>query len=110
VSGAFQLEAQNNIFFGSGNGQELVWQREPEIAVGEQVGPLSDLDAAGGGSGNLGFIDPKFTNPEAANFNLALGSPAVDAGLTAASTPDFDLRGNPRTIGKAPDLGPVEAP
>jgi hypothetical protein len=109
VSGAFQLDVRNNIFFGSGNGQELVWQREPEVAIGEQVGPVSDLDTVGGGSGNLGFIDPKFVNIKAANFTLASGSPAVDSGLAATNTVDFDLRGHPRTVGKAPDLGPVEA-
>jgi hypothetical protein len=110
VSGKFSLDVRYNIFFGSGNGQELVWQRGPEIAVGEQVQPITDLEAAGGGCCNPGFIDPKFTNPDQGDFSLASNSPARDAGATdVESIPDFDMPGKARTAGKAPDLGPVEA-
>src|SRR5262249_45643074 len=92
VSGAFKLDTRNNIFFGSGNGQELVWQRDPEIAIGEQVGPGQDLEQAGGGSGNIGFIDPLFVNPDSGNYTLPPSSPARDSGAAGlADSPDFDL-------------------
>ncbi len=107
VSGAIRLDARNNIFFGSGNGQELVWQRDPEIGVGEQDGELSTLETAGGGCCNIGFVDPRFAAD--GSYTLAKDSPGLNRGATdLESVPDFDLIGAPRIVGKAPDLGPRE--
>jgi hypothetical protein len=112
ISGGLKLDARNNIFFGSGNGVELVWARSSgEISVGESEAemPIKALETAGGGGGNIGFVDPLFTNVENADYTLRAGSPAIDQGAANLDAyPDFDLKGQPRVAGKAPDLGPVE--
>lgn len=40
------------------------------------------------------------------NFRLKAGSPAIDKGITTATT--IDLDGNPRVVGAAPDIGAYE--
>jgi hypothetical protein len=106
VAPAFTLDVQNSIFFGSGNGQELIWG---DLGIGEQDQPLSALEAAGGGSNNLGFVDPVFANPDAGDYAWDTTSPLFDAGTTTAvPLPDFDLYGHPRVVGLSVDLGPWE--
>ena len=105
ISSAMALDVQNSVFFGSGNGQELEWR---DLTVGENAQPVSALEAAGGGSGNLGFIDPLFIDPEMSNFEFGDGSPLQDAGTDAVPLPGFDLYGRPRVVGAAVDLGPWE--
>jgi len=89
-----------------------VWQRDPEIVVGEQAQPIKALEAANGGCCNPGFVDPKFTNPDKGDFSLQARSPALGtAALVALPTvPDFDLYGKPACHETAPDLGPIEVP
>jgi len=97
VSPAFTLDVRNSIFFGSGNGQELVWG---DLGIGEQDQPVSALEAAGGGSDNPGFVDPAFADPDAGDYAWDTGSPLFDAGTTTAvPLPDFDLYGHPRAVG-----------
>jgi hypothetical protein len=105
ISPAIELDVQHSLFFGSGNGQELIWG---DVSVGEMDAPMSALEAAGGGSANLGFVDPGFADPAAGNYAWDVTSPLFDAGTAAAPLPDFDLYGNPRVVGLAVDLGPVE--
>ncbi len=106
VSPAFTLNVQHSIFFGSGNGQELIWG---DLGVGELDQPVSALEAAGGGSANPGFVDPIFAHPDAGDFAWDTTSPLFDAGTTTAvPLPDFDLYGRPRVVGLSVDLGPVE--
>jgi hypothetical protein len=105
ISPAMALDVQNSLFFGSGNGQELVW--EP-VSVGEMESPISALEAAGGGSHNLDFLDPGFANPDAGDYSWNVSSPLLDAGTVDVPLPDFDLYGHPRVVGPAVDLGPVE--
>jgi hypothetical protein len=105
ISPALELDVRNSLFFGSGNGQELIWG---DVSVGEMDAPISALEVAGGGSSNLGFVDPGFADPAAGNYAWDVTSPLFDAGTAAAPLPDFDLYGNPRVVGLAVDLGPVE--
>lgn len=106
VSSAFTLDVQNSIFFGSGNGQELVWG---DLGVGEMDQPISALEAAGGGKNNPGFVDPGFANPDQGDYAWNPDSPLFDAGTTTAvQLPDFDLYGHPRMVGLSVDLGPWE--
>jgi serine protease len=56
-------------------------------------------------SGNVS-VDPRFLDPQD-NFQLALDSPAIDAG-TSLGGPDHDFLGRPRPMGAAPDLGAYE--
>ncbi len=109
VNGQYSLDVRNNIFFGSGNGQEFVWQRDPEITVGEQAEPVKALEDARGGCCNPGFVDPKFTNPDKGDYSLRADSSALNSGAAdLLDVVDFDLLGKPRAAGKAPDLGPIQ--
>jgi hypothetical protein len=78
------------------------------VSVGEMDAPMSALEAAGGGSANLGFVDPGFADPDAGDYAWDVTSPLFDAGTAAVPLPDFDLYGNARVVGLAVDLGPVE--
>jgi hypothetical protein len=51
--------------------------------------------------------DPAFVAPDEADYHLAPGSAAIDAGYDAGVPIDFD--GDPRPIGPAPDIGADEA-
>lgn len=79
-----------------------------ESAVGEGEQPIQTLEQAGGGCCNVGFVDPRFTDADTADFTLRPDSPAIDRGAASQPDyPDFDLKGQPRLAGKAPDLGPI---
>jgi hypothetical protein len=61
------------------------------------------------GSGMLYDQDPLFNNPESGDFHLRPGSPAIDAGFTAATQNlPFDLDSLPRLFGSSVDLGIYE--
>jgi len=50
--------------------------------------------------------DPKFVNPAAGNYHLALGSPAIDSGTDVGVM--TDLAGLSRPKGKGFDMGAFE--
>ncbi len=68
------------------------------------------VDWGGGGTIITGTIniwsEPAFVNPAADDYRLAAGSAAIDAGVDAGITRDFE--GDTRPIGTAPDLGADE--
>jgi hypothetical protein len=103
VSPDFELDVRNSIFFGSANGEELIWD---PVLVGEDQSPISALGAAG--TDNLGFVDPLFANPDAGDFSWGADSPMLDAGAEIDGLPEFDLTGGPRVSGAGVDLGPWE--
>jgi hypothetical protein len=106
VSPAFDLTVRNSIFFGSTNGEELIWD---PLTIGAAASPISALEAAGGGRDNPGLVDPLFADPDAGDYTWPTNSPLRDAGTDAIDTlPAFDLLGNPRRVGAGVDLGPWE--
>jgi hypothetical protein len=100
VSGAFALDVRASIFFGSANGQELIWATEPELALGKDEQPPEALDAAGGGHG-LSFIDPGFADPAQGDFRPTAGAALIDRGESAAADllPPFDCSASRASAG-----------
>ena len=49
--------------------------------------------------------DPKFVDPDAGDYHLALDSPCVDAGTPDLDLPESDFEGDPRVINSNPDKG-----
>jgi hypothetical protein len=105
VSPNLALDVRNSVFFGSGNGQDLIWD---PLMIGADESPISALEAAGAGGDNLGFVDPLFADPGAGDYAWGADSPLLDAGTAAVDLPEFDLYGNPRVVGAGVDVGPVE--
>jgi len=52
--------------------------------------------------------DARFTDPIRNNYHLLPGSPGIDAGVVNPDAAPFDLDGNARVQGRAPDLGAFE--
>jgi hypothetical protein len=76
-------------------------------------GNSTDLVAATPGAtlgNNMSGVDPLFVDAANANYHVKFNSPARDAGT--ATPPGglglFDLDGNPRNFGAAPDIGAFE--
>ncbi len=110
VSGAFSLDVRRTLFYGSGNGQELIWARTNEVVIGEAASPIVALETAGGGCCGLPFQDPGFVDPEAGDYRLLPLANAYNRGLSQGieALPPFDLVGNPRIASGSVDLGPYE--
>jgi hypothetical protein len=51
---------------------------------------------------------PIFVNAGAGDYREAPGSPTIDAGVPDPLSEPYDLDGNPRTVGPAPDIGAYE--
>ncbi len=69
-----------------------------------------DVGATNGttfGGGNLS-VDPLFVDLASGDVHLTAGSPCRHAGADVPSLPLFDLDGDPRTVGPAPDMGADE--
>jgi len=119
----------NNIVFGNstngGEGEDIFFNAsfQPtavlnlfnsdfiETCVDTGSGP-NCFNAAGIGTANIGLdpllIDP--LNPTNPNFNLGVGSPAIDAGTTGApNLPATDFAGNARVVGGQVDMGALES-
>ena len=69
-------------------------------------GPFASLTLPGSGSNQTSA--PLFANPGAGDFHQLVGSPTIDAGLTAATNGAADLDGEARTIGGSTDIGADE--
>ncbi len=112
VSGAFALDVQYSLFYGSSNGEELIWALPEAIAVGEGEAPVETLEAAGGGCCLLPFTDPGFAAPDQGDYTLLPGAYGRDRGVSdgVEALPPFDLLGRPRIAGGEIDLGPYEMP
>ena len=75
---------------------------------------LIEPEATNYNGSNTLTADPKFVDAVGGNFRLMAGSPAINAGSTAAyqnaTGPATDLGGLPRILGGRIDLGPYELP
>jgi parallel beta-helix repeat protein len=94
--------AMIGIHLSSGSGGTLV---ENNIAYGNTPNNLVD-DASSTLTTNLVGVNPVFVNPSGNNFQLTVGSPAIDAGTTNAYT--TDILGVTRPQGSAFDIGAYE--
>lgn len=108
----------NNVLVGaSGEGVlycDPTWSSVPPVldhndAFSTSGGVAFDASCAGtAGSGGNISADPLFVG--SGSFQLQAGSPAIDAGNSAApDLPAADLAGNPRVVGPAVDMGVYEA-
>jgi hypothetical protein len=115
------FSVRNSLFNGFAEGNTI-------FEFGEGGGnrtALTDLSICGSGtfpcgSGNLAYdTNPLFSNQTATpasealtNWTTQSGSPLRNAGTMpdASTFPTFDMKGNSRTQGSAPDIGPMESP
>src|ERR1700722_18424326 len=82
--------ADYNLVWQSGAGAEYTWG-------GTAYSSQQSLTAATGQEANGLFVDPKFANAGAGNFQLTAGSPAIDsADSTVSGEQTTDILGNPR--------------
>ncbi len=82
--------ADYNLVWQSGAGAEYTWG-------GTAYSSQQSLTAATGQEANGLFLDPKFANAGAGNFQLTAGSPAIDsADSTVSGEQTTDILGNPR--------------
>jgi predicted outer membrane repeat protein len=84
----------------------IFWSNAPDQVKSISVPALFDLSYcdiqdgwAGAGENNIS-VDPGFTDPQSSDFQLAVGSPCVDAGDNKALPAEIetDLIGNPRFV------------
>jgi hypothetical protein len=101
----FQLTVKNSIFMGAADGVEIDWGGQ-QYGAGAQS--IAALESRGGGSGNLGYIEPKFMNYQGGDYRLATDSPAINRGTPVSPGATTDMVGAPRTQGGVIDLGPWE--
>jgi len=107
VSSARDLDMRNSIIF---NSPFAAFAWGDDLYVSDDGDTFADLEAAGGGSDNLGIVDPRLVDPQAGDFTLAADSPGLDAGTSNVEEfVSFDLQGNARVAGAAVDLGPIES-
>jgi hypothetical protein len=110
TANAVNLTAANN----AGTGIYLVPNATITLFNSLAFGNNPDLVEVGPGTvlfgNNKSGVDPLFVDAAHANYHLQFNSPARDAGT--ATPPGglglFDLDGNPRTFGAAPDIGAFE--
>jgi hypothetical protein len=107
---------QNNIFYMPAveNAINFLTDDLENIVIRNNLvfgGGLKDADDLGVPvlSGNIEGTDPLLVDPEAYDFHLLDGSPAIDAGFADLS-PDHDLEGNPRPQEGGFDIGAYEHP
>ena len=83
---------------------------EGNVAYDTPTNFQNDVGAgAVAGLNSFDGTDPRFTNPQAADFTLQKDSPLVDAAGASTSAPP-DAAGTPRPQGAAADIGAFETP
>lgn len=108
----FDVWLDNNILYG--NAMSLSLQQTSQYISRNNIidGNVFEYGAANpGASGNNFPNNPLFVNAAAGDFRLQNASPAINSGRTTtfAGLPQFDIVGNPRWIGPAPDRGAHES-
>jgi hypothetical protein len=93
----------HNLYWSSDSSDRGVWQWK-----GRDFGDFGRWHARSGVDRHSIFKDPGFVDPEAHDFRLTGGSPAVDAGTFVAAGGTVDLAGEPRQQAAATDLGAFE--
>lgn len=108
----FLVRLDNNIFYW--NSMDLRINETSDYVtrnnvVGGFLGQFPPDDP--GASGETISQDPLFVDVAGGDFHLQNGSPAINSGRTSTfdGLPQFDIVGNPRWIGPAPDRGAYES-
>lgn len=78
--------------------------------MGERYPSLAAYRAATGNDRHSIFADPRFVDPEDADFHLRDSSPAIDVGAYLAQAGTRDLAGEERLMGGSLDVGAFEHP
>ncbi|MCQ4165943.1 NosD domain-containing protein [Tahibacter harae] len=108
--GGAAVRLDNNIFWGNGLDLDIAGTSN-HVRRNNTLSSVSvEFAGAASSSGSLSF-DPLFVNPAAKDFRLQNASTAINSGLIAPSggLPQYDISGNPRHIGPAPDRGAYES-
>lgn len=108
----FAVRLDNNILWANAGTDLVLRDTSNHIRRNNTLSSASFefVNPNGGGSGSLSF-DPLFTNPAALDFRLQNASTAVNSGITNPHNglPQFDIAGNTRWTGPAPDRGAYES-
>jgi hypothetical protein len=95
----------HNLYFAPGGGDDGTWEWK-----GTTYRSFAEYIKATGNDRNSVFADPRFADAAAGNFQLAPGSPAIDAGAYLTAAGDADAAGSPRAAAGVIDLGAFEVP
>lgn len=99
----------NNAY--SGINHDHGWATGSVIKKNNSTGSFSGVHVTRGtpavNTGNVNS-DPLFTSPAAGDFTLQNGSPAIDLGGDAVTTPTGDFTGGARVVGTKADAGAFE--
>ena len=91
----------------SSGGADIKASTGPKVRVTFSAFRPETSNGVSDGGGNVGA--PVFADPAAGDYHAAFGSPTIDAGVADSRAGAFDLDGNPRSSGAAPDIGAYEA-
>ncbi|HET6713745.1 MAG TPA: NPCBM/NEW2 domain-containing protein [Actinomycetota bacterium] len=92
-----------NLYYSVDGSSEGTWQWK-----GVDYGDFDTWRSRSGNDRHSMFADPGFAGPAAQDFSLVAGSPAVDAGVFAATSGSTDLAGGSRAQGGSVDMGAFE--
>jgi hypothetical protein len=111
VEGSYTLDLLNSIAQGGEQDLKAIagTKGDGNIAVSHSNFDTSKAEGEAkviDGGGNQ-TTQPLFVDAENRNYHEAAGSPTIDAGIAGELGP-FDLDGNPRILGSAPDMGAFE--
>ena len=102
-----KVEVSHCLFSGIQNGNLMRVHKGGKVVNLTPLALGARTKALGLGEGNR-VGKPGFVDPAKGNFQLKAGSVAVDGGRVAMPYAAEDRLGNPRVVGKAPDIGPFE--
>jgi NPCBM/NEW2 domain/Right handed beta helix region len=93
----------HNLYYSVDGGSDGTWEWK-----GVDYDDFERWSARSGNDDHSAFADPAFVDPEAEDFRLGRGSPAVDAGAFLAASGPTDVAGDPRAQAGGIDLGAFE--
>ena len=117
------FQIRNNVFYDPNGGYTMAWDLEPLVNVvitnnvasgqlllsGADGSPVPNLPPGMSESNNRFATNPMLVNPNAFDFRLLAGSPAIDWGMTLADVL-YDIEWRTRPQGGAYDAGAHERP
>lgn len=108
----FAVRLDNNLLWGNAETDLVLRDTSNHVRRSNTLSSASFefVNPAGGSSGSLSF-DPLFVNAAAQDFRLHNASTSINSGVAAPDNglPSFDIAGNARLVGPAPDRGAYES-